>query len=47
MFKVEEEAVPGGSTEVVTGDSHVSVGLVIDLVTDFLEALDATLGGAD
>jgi hypothetical protein len=46
VLEVEKEPVPGGPTEALTGDSHVSIGLRVDVVTDFLEACDATLAGA-
>jgi D-aminopeptidase len=38
MLHVQEEAVPSGCAEVVTGDSHVSVGLIVNVVAHLLDA---------
>mmetsp|Transcript_33255 Transcript_33255/g.51004 ORF Transcript_33255/g.51004 Transcript_33255/m.51004 type:complete len:342 (+) Transcript_33255:437-1462(+) len=47
MLHVQEEAVPGGGAEGVTGDGHVGISGLVDVVADLLHAAEDAVGASD
>lgn len=44
VLQVQQETVPGGGAEVLSRDSHVSIGRLIDVIADLFKAPEIAMG---